>query len=263
MKQTLRDLLEAKYHAFHRMDFIDSDPIQIPHQFSRLQDREIMGFWVAILAWGQRKTILDKAQTLIQRMDGAPYDFILNHQESDRKRFLGFKHRTFNDTDCLYFLEFFQQHYKQHHSLESAFLRGHTEDSDHVGPALNGFYDYFFSLESFPSRTKKHVACPKKKAACKRINMFLRWMVRKDQVGVDFGLWEGIKPNQLICPLDVHVGRIALQLGLIKAEKFDWATALALTEELKTLDPMDPVKYDFALYGMGLEQKYQGHGLYQ
>lgn len=247
------ELLEEKVAQYNQPNFIPNDPISIPHQFSRLQDIEIMGFWAAVLAWGQRKTIINKCQELIQLMDGAPYDFVRNHTDTDLKRFLNFKHRTFNATDTLYFLHFFKHFYQHHHSLEEAFVYALPVEAPHVETGLAGFHELFFSLEDFPERTRKHIATPVRKSSCKRLNMFLRWMVRKDDKGVDFGLWNALKPSQLICPCDVHVDRVARKLGLIQRSTTDWQTALELTENLKQLDPNDPVKYDFALFGLGVE----------
>lgn len=247
------ELLEAKVAQYNQPHFIPNDPISIPHQFSKLQDIEIMGFWAAVLAWGQRKTIINKCQELIQLMDGTPYDFVRNHTESDLKRFLHFKHRTFNATDTLYFLHFFKHFYQNHHSLEEAFIHALPSEAPHVEKSLAGFHELFFSFEDFPERTRKHIATPVRKSSCKRLNMFLRWMVRKDDNGVDFGLWNALKPSQLICPCDVHVDRVARKLGLIQRPNTDWQTALELTENLKQLDPNDPVKYDFALFGLGVE----------
>ena len=255
ISEKIATILDEKFAFFNHPRFIEHDPIQIPHSFNRLQDKEIMGFWVAILAWGQRKTILQNAQSLINLMDGAPYDFILNHQDADLKRFESFKHRTFQYPDTLYFIDFFKRHYSHTNSLESAFNKGLSPEDLTIENGLNGFYHYFFDSEWSPERTKKHIASPLKNSACKRINMFLRWMVRKDEAGVDFGLWNTIKPSQLVCPLDVHAMRTAGQLGLMKEEKANWKTALGLTNTLRELDPTDPVKYDFALYGMGIEEK--------
>jgi uncharacterized protein (TIGR02757 family) len=255
MKEEIVELLEKKYAFFNHPRFIEHDPIQIPHLFTKLQDREIMGFWVAILSWGQRKTILQNARNLIDLMDGTPYDFIIHHQETDLKRFESFKHRTFQYPDTLYFIDFFKQHYQRNNSLETAFTIGLNPEDLSIENGLNGFYSYFFDSEWSPDRTKKHIASPLKNSACKRINMFLRWMVRKDDRGVDFGLWNTIKPAQLVCPLDVHSMRTASLLGLMKEDKANWKTALALTNTLRELDPTDPVKYDFALYGMGIEEK--------
>jgi uncharacterized protein (TIGR02757 family) len=256
MTSEIADLLERKYAFFNHPRFIEHDPIQIPHLFSKPADQEIMGFWVAMLAWGQRKTILQNARTLIELMDGAPHEFILGHQETDLARFASFKHRTFQYTDTLYFLRFFKMHYMQFNSLESAFTQNWTGVESDVEAAINGFYDYFFADEWAPQRTQKHVSAPKKKSACKRICMFLRWMVRKDSAGVDFGIWHSIHPSQLICPLDVHAVRTSEQVGLLKAgSAVNWKLAVSLTQELKKIDPHDPVKYDFALYGMGIENK--------
>ncbi|MCE6991622.1 TIGR02757 family protein [Dyadobacter sp. CY323] len=249
----ITDLLEEKAEQYNKPDFIPFDPISIPHRFSIKQDMEIMGFWAAVLAWGQRKTIINKCLELAALMDNAPYDFVLNHEESDLKPFLSFKHRTFNTTDTLYFLHFFQQYYRQHDSLEFAFS-SHLQPGDQtVESALTGFHDIFSDSEHFPSRTRKHIATPKRKSSCKRLNMFLRWMVRKDDKGVDFGIWNTIKPSQLVCPCDVHVDRVARLLGLIKRPVTDWQTAVELTASLKLIDPADPVKYDFALFGLGIE----------
>lgn len=247
------ELLEEKVAQYNQPNFIPNDPISIPHQFTVLQDIEIMGFWAAVLAWGQRKTIINKCQELIQLMDGAPYDFVRNHTDTDLKRFLNFKHRTFNATDTLYFLHFFKHFYQHHHSLEEAFVHALPVEAPHVETGLAGFHELFFSLEDFPERTRKHIATPVRKSSCKRLNMFLRWMVRKDDKGVDFGLWNALKPSQLICPCDVHVDRVARKLGLIQRPTTDWQTALELTENLRQLDPNDPVKYDFALFGLGVE----------
>ena len=253
MTDYVAELLETKVAQYNQPNFIPNDPISIPHQFTKLQDIEIMGFWAAVLAWGQRKTIINKCQELIQLMDGAPYDFVRNHTDTDLKRFLNFKHRTFNATDTLYFLHFFKHFYQHHHSLEEAFVYALPVEAPHVEMGLAGFHELFFSLEDFPERTRKHIATPVRKSSCKRLNMFLRWMVRKDDKGVDFGLWNALKPSQLICPCDVHVDRVARKLGLIQRPTTDWQTALELTENLKQLDPNDPVKYDFALFGLGVE----------
>lgn len=212
-----------------------------------------MGFWASILAWGQRKTIINKCLELDTLMDHAPHDFILHHQESDLKRFLAFKHRTFNATDTLYFLYFFQQFYRQHNSLEDAFLVPHQSDRTTIEQSLISFNTIFCGLEDFPARTSKHIATPLRKSSCKRLNMFLRWMVRKDDKGVDFGIWNQIRPDQLVAPCDVHVDRVARHLGLIQRPKTDWQTAVELTDSLRELDPHDPVKYDFALFGLGIE----------
>jgi uncharacterized protein (TIGR02757 family) len=189
-------------------------------------------------------------------MDGAPYDFICGHQENDLKRFLHFKHRTFNPTDTLYFIDFLRAHYARYDSLEDAFVAALGPDEETVEKGLIGFRDYFFAPEYTPHRTRKHISSPAANSACKRLNMFLRWMVRQDYKGVDFGLWTRIRPGQLVCPCDVHVERTARRLGLITRKQMDWLTALQLTENLRQFDPADPVKYDFALFGLGLEDRY-------
>jgi uncharacterized protein (TIGR02757 family) len=189
----------------------------------------------------------------MQLMNMQPYEFVLHHSDNDLKSLLNFKHRTFNATDLLYFIEFFRFHYTNNKSLETAF----TKWGDDVEQMLTGFHHYFFSLEHVPNRTKKHVATPYKKSNCKRLNMFLRWMVRKDSKGVDFGIWKNISPAQLICPVDVHVARVAKRFGLIQRNQMDWNTAIELTNFLRTLDANDPVKYDFALFALGVIGKIQ------
>ncbi|MDN5201405.1 TIGR02757 family protein [Fulvivirgaceae bacterium BMA10] len=251
----LKEYLDSKVEEFNEPGFIPYDPVSIPHQYRKKQDIEISGFIAATLAWGQRKTIINKCKELFAYMDNAPYDFILNHKEKDLKRFLDFKHRTFNTTDTLYFIKFFQQFYQRNDSLEKAFIAGLNETDDNVESALIHFHRLFFNLPEAPGRTRKHVATPARKSACKRINMFLRWMVRKDSKGVDFGLWDSIKPRQLVCPCDVHVDKVARKLGLITRKQTDWLTAVELTNNLRMLDPVDPVKYDFALFGVGVVEK--------
>lgn len=246
------ELLEHLVREYNNPQFIAHDPICIPHIFTRKQDIEIMGFWTAMLAWGQRKTIISKARELHELMDGAAYEFITQHEEKDRRRFLHFRHRTFQPDDCLYFLAFFQHYYRQNDSLENAFTRFMSADDPHVENALLGFHDLFFSLPDALQRTRKHIATPRKKATCKRLNMFLRWMVRQDDAGVDFGLWKQIRPDQLLIPLDVHVDRVARRLGLLQRKQTDWQAVLELTDVLRRFDPKDPVKYDFALFGMGV-----------
>ncbi|MFD2742147.1 MULTISPECIES: TIGR02757 family protein [Sphingobacterium] len=250
----LKEFLDQKVAEYNRPDFIESDPIVIPHRFTLKQDVEIMGLFASILAWGQRKTIINKCTELIARMQGEPYAFVLHHSDQDLAGLLGFKHRTFNDTDLLYFIAFLRHHYTQHDSLEMAFVWG-QEDRERVSveQALNYFKSYFFSLLDYPERTRKHVSSPMQKSSCKRLNMFLRWMVRRDAQGVDFGIWTRIRPADLICPCDVHVERVGRKLGMITTPTVNWNMAMELTAQLRLLDPLDPVKYDFALFGLGVE----------
>jgi uncharacterized protein (TIGR02757 family) len=254
----LKDFLDVKVEQYNTPNFIANDPICIPHRFSKKQDIEVAAFFAAILAWGQRKTIINKCTDLFNRMDNDPYNFMLGHSDDDLRGLLGFKHRTFNDTDLLYFVAFFKYHYTTSDSLETAFLpddfNSHTNfTAEH---ALNHFRTYFFSLPDSPRRTVKHISSPLQKSTCKRLNMFLRWMVRSDNKGVDFGVWNSILPSDLICPCDVHVDRVARRLNMISRKQTDWRTALELTEELRKFDPSDPVKYDFALFGLGVEEKF-------
>lgn len=249
----LRDYLDLKVLEYNCVDFIKSDPISIPHSYSLLQDIEISGFFAAIFAWGQRKTIIQKCTDLMNRMDNAPYQFIMQHTRKDLKSLEDFKHRTFNGTDLLYTVDFLQRHYKNHNTLETAFLSKKSIGNHIVQDALSHFHRYFFESEHAPQRTKKHIATPERKSACKRLNMYLRWLVRNDNSGVDFGLWKNLKPADLICPLDVHVDRTARRLGLLTRKQNDWKAAEELTVNLRKLDEKDPVKYDFALFGLSVE----------
>ena len=254
--QQLKEFLDRKVDEYDQPSFITSDPISIPHRFTQQQDIEIAGFFAAVFAWGTRTGIILKCRDLLHRMDNAPFDFIKFHGEHHLKQLLGFKHRTFNDTDLLYFVSFLQHHYKKNASLETAFSQWMQPGDIHIEKALDGFYNYFFSLEHVPQRTRKHIASPAKKSTCKRLNMFLRWMVRNDKRGVDFGIWKQIKPSQLVCPIDLHVARVARRFKLLQRNQTDWQAALDLTETLRKLEPKDPVKYDFALFGLGIMEKF-------
>lgn len=252
-----KEFLDEKVIKFNQVSFIENDPISIPHRFTKKQDIEIAALFSAILAWGQRKTIIAKCSELLDLMDNDPHAFILHHTEHDLKRLERFKHRTFNATDTLYFLEFLNLYYRQHLSLELLFTV--PSEAQTIEKGLINFHQTFFGLPNYPSRTKKHVATPERGSTCKRLSMFLRWMVRKDTNGVDFGIWNNITPSQLVCPCDLHVDRVARQLRLIKRKQTDWFTALELTNALRTLDPIDPVKYDFALFGLGIEEGWSKH----
>lgn len=249
MKTNLKEFLNQKLAQYNHINFVESDPVAIPHQFLIKQDIEIAGLFAAVFAWGNRQTILNKSRILMKMMDSAPYDFLKNHQPKDLKIFRGFCHRTFNEIDLLYFIRFLTFHFRRNDSLEQAFF---PKKILTVETALNHFRNYFFSLPEAPARTRKHIPAPENNSSCKRLNMYLRWMVRNDQQGVDFGIWKSIKPSELICPLDLHVIRVARQLGLLERKQADWQAALELTAKLRLLDYRDPVKYDLALFGIGV-----------
>ncbi len=256
MREELKIFLDKKVEMYNQPFFIESDPICVPHSFSKKQDIEIAGFFASIFAWGNRTTIINKSKELMKLMHNAPHDYCLHHTSKDLKQLLSFKHRTFNTTDLLYFVEFLKYHYKSHDTLETAFVQSMKKKDENIENGLNGFYDYFFSLPDVPKRTRKHIASPNKKSSCKKLNMYLRWMVRNDKKGVDFGIWKNIKPSQLIIPLDLHVSRVAKNFNLITRNQSDWLSAVQLTETLKHLDPKDPVKYDFALFSLGVLEKF-------
>lgn len=254
--RSLKDFLNRKVDAYDQPSFILTDPVCIPHLFKKKQDIEIAGFFAALFAWGNRTTIIQKAKELMQLMEMAPHDFILHCRDTDLKKLLAFKHRTFNATDLLYFIDFLKFHYTGQASLETAFTQWMDPGDADVEKALTGFHHYFFSLEDSPARTRKHIATPEKGSTCKRLNMYLRWMVRRDKAGVDFGLWENISPAQLICPIDLHVARVAKRFNLLQRKQTDWQAALELTARLRLFDKKDPVKYDFALFGLGVIEKF-------
>lgn len=245
----LKTFLDEKANFYNNPSFIESDPIQIPHQFSKKEDIEIAGFLVATIAWGNRKSIIKNGSRLMNLMDESPYDFIMNHSETDLENLTNFVHRTFNGEDLMFFVRSLQNIYKKHHGLEAVFAA--TNDTDSMQRAIHNFKKVFFSIEH-PSRTQKHVGDPLKNSAAKRLNMYLRWMVRKDHAGVDFGIWNSISPSRLSCPLDVHSGNVARKLKLLSRKQNDAKALLELDTYLRALDPVDPVKYDFALFGLGV-----------
>lgn len=257
INNNLIKFLNKKVEEYNQPSFIKNDPISVPHLFTKKQDIEIAGFFAAVFAWGNRTTIIRKTRELMERMDASPYQFVLQHSEKDLSKLASFRHRTFNETDLLYFIEVLKHHYSFHNSLEDAFITHKPRNAlQHraeslVEDGLVGFHDYFFSLEDSPPRTRKHIATPGKGSTCKRLNMYLRWMVRKDKAGVDFGIWNKINSSQLICPIDLHVARVAKSLNLLRRKQVDWQAALELTGQLRKLDFADPVKYDFALFGLG------------
>ena len=248
----LKIFLDEKVDFYNTTDFIAEDPISIPHEYAKRQDIEIAGLFAAVFSWGLRKTIIKKCHELFESMDNDPYDFIMNHSSDDLKSFLKFKHRTFNSTDALYFIHWLRWYYRKKDSLEDAFIHKGLS----MKAALTGFHHLFFSLPEAPHRSRKHISTPERNSACKRLNMYLRWMVRDDDRGVDFGLWKKLKPAHLICPCDLHVDRIARKFKLITRKQTDWRTAIELTENLKKMDPVDPIKYDFALFGLGVIEKF-------
>jgi len=246
----LKELLDQKAAFYNRPFFIESDPISIPHRFSLKEDIEIAAFLVATIAWGNRKAIIGNGIKLLKRMDWKPFDFVCSFSENDLKPFSTFVHRTFNFCDLSFFLVSLKNVYAHHGGLEQCFTEGYIRN-DSVKEALTGFRRVFFEIPHL-SRTQKHVGNPDAGSAAKRLNMFLRWMVRRDESGVDFGLWKTIAPDRLLCPLDLHSGRVARQLGLLQRKQNDWKAVEELTANLRLFNPADPVLYDFALFGMGV-----------
>lgn len=249
----LKDFLDSKVVQYNHPRFIESDPIQVPHLFSKKEDIEIAGFLSATIAWGNRKSIINNAHKMMQLMDNAPYDFISSHQESDLEKLQPFVHRTFNGDDFIQFVQSLQHIYNVHQGLENVFFQNATSHS--MQHAISQFKQHFLEIPHL-SRTHKHLSDPLKNSAAKRINMFLRWMVRKDNAGVDFGIWQSLSPSQLSCPLDVHSGNVARKLGLLTRTQNDAKALNELDTALRTLDPNDPVKYDFALFGLGVFERF-------
>ena len=249
----LKEFLDLKAQYYQSQEFIEADPIQIPHRFSKKEDIEIAGFLAATIAWGNRTSIIKNATKIISLMDESPFDFIMNHKAKDLEGFNGFVHRTFNAGDLKYFIVALQNLYKNHGGLETAM----SQDAPKLGvqPALHHFKKRFFELPH-QVRTQKHLADPLKGSAAKRINMYLRWMVRSSSTGVDFGIWESIHSRQLSCPLDVHSGTIARKLGILDRKQNDAKAVLELDNQLRLMDAEDPVKYDFALFGLGAFEKF-------
>ncbi|WP_282136089.1 TIGR02757 family protein [Seonamhaeicola maritimus] len=252
-KTELKEFLDEKVIQYNNPKFIESDPIQIPHQFSKKEDIEIAGFLTATIAWGNRKSIIKNANRLMHLMDNSPYEFVLNHTESELEKLMFFVHRTFNGDDCIQFIKSLKNIYINHSGLESLFVQHAKKDSLQI--AITKFKEVFFEIDHLP-RTQKHVSDPLKNSAAKRINMYLRWMVRQDNAGVDFGIWKNISPSQLSCPLDVHSGNVARKLGLLKRKQNDAKALNELDKFLRKLDPNDPVKYDFALFGLGVFENF-------
>jgi len=252
--KVLKEFLNEKADKYNHPDFIHTDPIQIPHLFTANPDREIAGFFAATIAWGQRSTIIKNMYQLLNLMDNAPYEFVQNYSANDLNRFKYFKHRTFNGEDCVFFIQSLKNIYLKHNGLGSLFQHLYLQHQNIVD-VLSHFRQVFFEIPH-PERTQKHVANVLKGASAKRLNMYLRWFVRKDNRGVDFGLWDKIPMNSLFIPLDVHTGNVARKLGLLKRNQNDWKAVQELTEKLRIFDSVDPIKYDFALFGLGVFEKF-------
>ncbi|HKL37830.1 MAG TPA: TIGR02757 family protein [Bacteroidales bacterium] len=250
----MRDFLEQKYREYNQQAFIESDPIQIPHMFEAPEDIEISGFMAATIAWGQRPTIISNMNRLLDRMNHTPYEFLIHSDEEDLERFHDFKHRTFNGADCIFFLQALKNIYLNHGGLRPVFEKTYLKNRD-IREALVAFHKTFFEIP-YPMRTRKHVADIRKRSSAKRLNMFLRWMVRRDPSGVDFGIWKGMDQAHLYMPLDVHSGKVARQLGLLQRKQNDWQAVEELTDRMREFDPQDPVKYDYALFGLGVFEKF-------
>jgi uncharacterized protein (TIGR02757 family) len=251
--EEMREFLDGKARQYNHPGFIEEDPIQIPHMYEGKEDIEIAGFMAAVIAWGNRTSILKSAHRMMDLLGNAPYDFVMNHREEHLDRLAGFVHRTFNSVDLVCFLQALRHLYRHHGGLEGVFLKYQTESS--LQPAIHQLKRIFFE-GPHPSRSTKHLPDPLKGSAAKRINMYLRWMVRKDSSGVDFGLWKQVEASKLSCPLDVHTASVARKLGLLKRSQNDAKAVEELDESLRSLDPEDPVKYDFALFGLGIYEKF-------
>ena len=244
----LKEFLDSKYEQYNQKKFIESDPIQVPHNFTSKEDIEISSFLTATIAWGQRKTIIKNSFKMMNLLDNSPYDYIINSSEKEIDK-LNIKHRTFNEIDFRYFIKRLKYIYKEYGNLENIFFENVKNNTLHN--SIHNFKSLFFK-NNFPLRTTKHISDPFKGSACKRVNMFLRWMVRKDSNGVDFGIWNKISPSHLSCPLDVHSGRVARKLGILNRTQNDHKAVIELDNKLRIFDSNDPVKYDFSLFGLGV-----------
>lgn len=246
----IKNLLDEKYFQFNNTAFIETDPISIPHQFSKKEDIEVSAYLMATIAWGNRTSIINNGNKLMVLMNQTPHDFILNFSKKDELRFQNFVHRTFNSNDCIFFLQALKNLYKNHGGLEHAFSNGFNKKDENVKTAISNFRTLFLSLQHL-SRVEKHVSNPLSNSSAKRLCMYLRWMVRNDKQGVDFGIWKSISSSQLCLPLDVHTGNVSRKLGLLIRKQNDWKSVEEITNVLKQFDKKDPIKYDFALFGLG------------
>ena len=252
-KIELKEFLDRKVEQYNNPKFIESDPIQVPHLFNKKEDIEIAAFLTATIAWGNRKSIINNAKRMMEMLDSSPFDFVMNHTKSDLEALQPFVHRTFNGDDFNQFIKSLQNIYKNHNGMEPVFVK-HAEVAS-LQNSITAFKSTFFEIEHL-QRTQKHISDPLKNSAAKRINMFLRWMVRNDNSGVDFGIWKSISPSLLSCPLDVHSGNVARKLGLLNRKQNDAKALIELDTSLRKLDPEDPVKYDFALFGLGVFENF-------
>ncbi len=251
-REELKEFLNEKVVKYNNPDFIESDPIQIPHLFSLKEDIEIAGFLAATIAWGNRKIIIRNSLKMVELLGNSPYDFVMNHTDEDLANFDGFVHRTFNAEDFKFFIKSLQNIYQNHNGLETVLS---TNNEDNYKLSIHNFKQVFFEIPH-QQRTLKHVSDPLKGSASKRINMFLRWMVRNDKTGVDLGIWKTHNPAHLHCPLDVHSGNVARKLGILTRKQNDWKALTELDVTLREFDKKDPVKYDFALFGLGVFEKF-------
>ncbi|RLD66071.1 MAG: TIGR02757 family protein [Bacteroidetes bacterium] len=247
----LKEFLDEKYDQYNTPQFIETDPIQIPHKFTKKEDIEIAAFLTATIAWGNRKMIIRNADRIVNLLDNEPYNFIMNASDNEIESLANFVHRTFNIVDLHFFLKSLRNIYKKHHGLERVFSRY----GGNIPKTLINFRELFFEIP-FPERTSRHVSNVAKNSAAKRLNMFLMWMVRQDKRGVHFGIWNKIKPSALFLPLDVHTGNVGRKLGLLSRKQNDWKAVAEITGRLRKFDSADPVKYDFALFGLGVFEKF-------
>jgi len=248
-KTELKAFLDAKVIQYNNLEFIETDPVQIPHLFDQKEDIEIAGFLAATISWGNRKSIINNCHKMMDLLDQSPYDFVLNHSDNDLNALSDFVHRTFNGIDFITFIKGLQHIYAEHNGIEAVFYKHAKKDS--LQESIHEFKKAFFEIEHL-KRTEKHICDPLKKSAAKRINMYLRWMIRNDKNSVDLGIWKSLNPSQLSCPLDVHSGNVARKLGLLTRKQNDAKALAELDISLRQLDPKDPVKYDFALFGLGV-----------
>ena len=248
-KKDLKEFLNEKVEQYNQPKFIESDPIQIPHRFSKKEDIEIAGFLAATIAWGRRQMIIKNSNRMMEILDNSPHDFIVNHTQKDLDKIENFVHRTYNITDFTFFLKSLKNIYQNHNGLEAVFAK--NIEGNTMKNSIHKFKKTFFEIEHL-QRTTKHVSDPMKGSAAKRINMYLRWMVRQDNKGVDFGIWKSISPAVLSCPLDVHSGNVSRKLGILTRKQNDWKALSELDINLRKLDKNDPTKYDFALFGLGV-----------